>query len=97
LLAVSTVSAASAAATTTAASVSAASAPAASAMAPAITAAAAPAAFPLGARLVHDERSSQEILAVQGCDCLFSFFIIADFSETESTRLPGESIPKQRE
>lgn len=89
-LAVSTVPA-----TTAASSAPAASATTATAMAAASATGAS--AFALWARLIYNERSSEKILAVQGCDRFFRLRIVTYFGETESPRLPGEAVAKQRE
>jgi hypothetical protein len=54
-------------------------------------------AFTLRACFVHDERATEKIFPVQGCDSFFSFSIILDFGEAKSARLSRKTIAKQSE
>ena len=67
----------------------------AAAMSPAAPSATAP--FALRTRLVDNESSAEKVLAVQCCDGLFGFGIIANLGESEPARLPGKAISKQGE
>ncbi len=44
------------------------------------------------ARLIHNQRSAKEILAVAGRDGFVSFGIVIDLNESESTRFAGKPI-----
>jgi hypothetical protein len=63
----------------------------------AATSAASASAFTLRTRFVDDEGATQEILAVEGFDGLVRFGVVANFGETESARLSGETIAQKRE
>jgi hypothetical protein len=63
----------------------------------AATSAAGASAFTLRTRFVDDQRTAQKILAVERFDRFVCFGVIANFGETESTRLAGETIAQQRE
>jgi len=51
----------------------------------------------LWARLIHHERPAEEILAVERRDCLFRFGVVANFRESEASRLTRESIAEQHQ
>jgi hypothetical protein len=63
----------------------------------ATTSAAGATAFTLGTRFVHDQSAAQKILAVERFDSFVRFGVVADFGETESARLSGETIAQKRE
>jgi hypothetical protein len=63
----------------------------------ATTSAAGASAFTLRTRLIHDQRAAQEILAVKRFDRFICFGVVANLGETETARLPGETIAQQRE
>jgi hypothetical protein len=51
----------------------------------------------LWTRFIHYQRAAQKILAVERFDRFVCFGVVANFSETESARLAGETIAQQRE
>jgi hypothetical protein len=56
---------------------------------------AATAAFSLWASFVDNQSAAEEVLAVQCSDGFVGFCVIADFSETEASRLSCKTIAKQ--
>jgi hypothetical protein len=63
----------------------------------AATSTARPAAFPLRTRFIDDQSAAEKILAVERFDCFVRFGVVANFGETESTRLSRETIAQKRE
>jgi hypothetical protein len=61
----------------------------------ATSAATAAAALCLGTRFIHNEVSPAKILAVQGVDGAVRVFVIGNFDEGETARLPRETITNQ--
>jgi hypothetical protein len=97
LPAIATIAAIAAATTVTAASATTAATPSAATAAPTTVTSAAPAAttattLSLGTRFIHDEVPPAKILTVQGVDSAVRVFIVGDFDECESARLPGETV-----
>ena len=91
---ITTTTAATASTTAPASAIATASA-AATAAAVAATTAAATGAFRLRPRFVYHQIPPTKILTVEGSNCLIRLFIVGDFNEGESTRLPCEAVTNQ--
>jgi hypothetical protein len=46
---------------------------------------------------IYNQRAAQKILAVERFDGFVCFSVVANFSETETARLSGETIAQKRE
>jgi hypothetical protein len=53
--------------------------------------------FTLRTRFIHDQSAAQKILAVERFDRFVCFGVVANFGETETARLPRETIAQKRE
>jgi hypothetical protein len=55
------------------------------------------AAFSLRTCFIHYERTAKKIFAVEGCNRFLRCAVVMNFGETETARLPCETIAKQCE
>jgi hypothetical protein len=92
----STASTTATAASTTATAASATATAASITTAAASAASAAPSAFARGTRLVDDNVTAHEVMAVEGLDRAAGIVVVIHFDEAKPTRLSGKAVPDQR-
>jgi hypothetical protein len=89
--------AASAAVATASAATASATATVSAAIAAASATTTAASAFSLRTSLIHHQRATEKVFAVQGCNRLLRCAIVMNFGETETAWLSGETIAKECE